>query len=84
MAEVVLDIEQWGSYLGICLPAAVAREARLHVGQPVCISVEVDRVVITPVENSRVTLEQRVAAYDAKRHGGERMARTKTLRAERW
>jgi antitoxin MazE len=84
MAEAVLDIKQWGNNLGVRLPAAVAREANLHVDQRVRICVEGDRVVITPVDGSQLTLEQRVAAYDPKRHGGERMTTTKTLGAERW
>jgi len=84
MAEAVLDIKQWGNNLGVRLPAAVAREANLHVDQRVRVSVEGDHVLITPVDNSRLTLEQRLAAYDPKRHGGERMVTTKTLGAERW
>jgi antitoxin MazE len=84
MAEAVLDIKQWGNNLGVRLPAAVAREAHLHVDQRVRVSVEGDHVVITPVDDSRFTLEQRLAAYDPKRHGGEQMAATKTLGAERW
>ena len=83
MVEAVLDIKQWGNSLGVCLPAAVAREAHLHVDQRVRVSVEGAQVVITPVEDSRLTLEQRLAAYDPKRHGGEQMATTKILGAER-
>ena len=84
MAEAVLDIKQWGNNLGVRLPAAVAREAHLHVDQRVRVSVEGDQVVITPVDDSRLTLEQRLAAYDPKRHGGEQMATTQKLGAERW
>ena len=85
MVEAVLDIKQWGNNLGVRLPAAVAREAHLHVDQRVRVSVEGDHVVITPVDDSRFTLEQRLAAYDPKRHGGgEQMATTQTLGAERW
>ena len=84
MVEAVLDIKQWGNNLGVRLPAAVAREAHLHADQRVRVSVEGDRVVITPVDDSRLTLEQRLAAYDPKRHGGEHMATTQTLGAERW
>ena len=84
MAEAVLDIKQWGNNLGVRLPAAVAREARLQVDQRVRVSVEGDRVVITRVDDSRLTLEQRVAAYDATRHGGEEMVAARTLGAERW
>ena len=84
MVEAVLNIKQWGNNLGVRLPAAVAQEAHLHVDQRVRVSVEGDQVVITPVDDSRLTLEQRLAAYDPKRHGGEQMGTTKTLGAERW
>ncbi len=84
MAEAVLDIKQWGNNLGVRLPAAVAREAHLHADQRVRVSVEGDQVVITPITDTRLTLEQRLAAYDPKRHGGEQMATAQTLGAERW
>lgn len=84
MAEAVLDIKKWGNSLGVRLPAAVAREAQLRVDQRVRVSVEGDQVVITPIDDSRLTLEQRLAAYDPKRHGGEQMATTRVLGAERW
>jgi antitoxin MazE len=84
MAEAVLDIKQWGNNLGVRLPAAVAREARLHVDQRVRVTVEGHQVIITPVESSRLNLEQRLAAFDPKRHGGEQMAPKGPLGAERW
>ena len=84
MTEAVLNIKQWGNNLGVRLPSAVAREANLHVDQRVRVSVEGDRVVITPVDGSRLTLEQRLAAYDPKRHGGEQMKTSRVLGAERW
>jgi len=84
MIEAILDIKKWGNNLGVRLPAAVAREARLHVDQRVRVSVEGAQVVITPVDDSRLTLEQRLAVYDPLRHGGEQMATTQKLGAERW
>lgn len=84
MAEAVLDIKQWGNSLGVRLPAAVAREARLQVHQRVRVSVQGAQVVITPIGDSRLTLEQRLAAYDPRRHGGEQMTTAGALGAERW
>ena len=84
MTEAVLDLKQWGNNLGVRLPAAVAREAHLHVDQRVRVSVEGDQVVITPIDATKLTLEQRLAVYDPKRHGGEQMTTTQTLGAERW
>ncbi len=82
MTEAVLDIKQWGNNLGVRLPAAVAREAHLHVDQRVRVSVEGAQVIITPFDDSRLTLKQRLAAFDPARHGGEQMTTTQTLGAE--
>jgi antitoxin MazE len=84
MAEAILDIKQWGNNLGVRLPAAVAREAHLHADQRVRISVEGDQVIISPIGDTQLTLEQRLAVYDAERHGGEQMTATRTLGAEHW
>ena len=74
MTTAILDIKQWGNNLGVRLPAAVAREAHLRVDQRVRVSVEGERVVITPVADAPLTLEQRLALFDPARHGGETMA----------
>lgn len=71
MTEAILDIRRWSSNLGVCLPAAVAREAHLHVGQRVRVSIEASKVVITPIIDSQLTLEQRLAVFDPLRHGGK-------------
>lgn len=83
MAEAVLDIKQWGNNLGVRLPAAVAREAHLHADQRVRISVEGGQVVITPLAEAALTLEQRLMRFDPERHGGEVMA-GQAVGAERW
>lgn len=84
MVEAVLNIKKWGNSLGVRLPAAVTREARLHVDQSVRLSVDGDQVLITPVENSRPSLEQRLSTYDLKRHGGEQLSTRQRLGAEAW
>ena len=68
----MLDIKQWGNNLGVRLPAAVAREARLQVHPQEPIFVDEDKIAIKPVD-SRLTLEQRLAVFDVSRHGGEQM-----------
>ena len=83
MTEAVLDIKQWGNNLGVRLPAAVARAARLRVDQRVRVSVEGGQVLITPVEDALLTLEQRLALFDPARHGGEAMASAR-IGAEKW
>ena len=83
MSEAILDIKHWGNNLGVRLPAAVAREAHLHADQRVRVSVEEGRVIIPPLDDAPLTLEQRLARFDPARHGGEVMA-GEALGAERW
>lgn len=83
MAEAILDIKHWGNNLGVRLPAAVAREAHLHADQRVRVTVEDGRVVIEPLRDEPLTLEQRLARFDPTRHGGEVMA-TDEVGAEKW
>jgi antitoxin MazE len=84
MAETVLDIKHWGNNLGVRLPAAVARAAHLHADQRVRITVEGERIIITPLRDEALTLEQRLARFDPERHGGEAMPADDRLGAERW
>lgn len=84
MAEAILNLKHWGNNLGVRLPAAIARAAQLHVDQCVRITIEGDRVVITPVREVELTLEERLARFDPARHGGEVMPADERLGAERW
>ncbi|UOA06954.1 AbrB/MazE/SpoVT family DNA-binding domain-containing protein [Methylobacter sp. S3L5C] len=84
MTEVVLDIKQWGNNLGVRLPVAIAREAHLKAHQSVRLTVAEGQIIITPIINKPLTLEQRLAAFDPKRHGGEAMAVQERLGAEQW
>ena len=83
MTEAVLDIKQWGNNLGVRLPVAVARAAHLRADQRVRVSVEDGRVVIRPVTDQPLSLEQRLARFDPVRHGGEVML-SHTMGAEKW
>lgn len=74
MSEATLDIKPWGNNLGVRLPAAVARAARLHANQRVRITVEDGRVIITPQRDQPATLAERLALFDPALHGGEAMA----------
>ena len=83
MAEAVLDIKPWGNNLGVRIPAAVARLAKLHVNQRVKLTVEDGRVVITPQVDQAMSLADRLAAFDPATHGGEAMPTT-PVGAEAW
>ena len=83
MSEAVLSIKHWGNNLGVRLPQNVAREARLKADQQVRIRVEDGRVIIEPVEEAPLTLEERLQRYDPLRHGGEVMV-SPNVGAEQW
>lgn len=84
MTQVMLDIKQWGNNLGVRLPAAIAREAHLHVHQRVQISVNDGLITIKPIQDVPLSLEQRLASFDPARHGGEAMSTAQRLGAEQW
>lgn len=84
MKDVILDIKQWGNNLGVRLPAAIAREAHVHADQQVKLTVADGRIIITPVQDKPLTLEQRLAQFDPARHGGEAMTPAQRLGAEKW
>ena len=84
MTEVILDIKQWGNNLGVRLPAAIAREAHVHADQQVKLTVSDGQIIITPVQDKPLTLEQRLAQFDPAKHGSEAMSSTQPLGAEKW
>ena len=71
MTEIVQDIKQWGNNLGVRLPAAIVRQAHLHVHQQVKITVVENQIIITPQPNKSLSLAQRLALFDNNLHGGE-------------
>jgi antitoxin MazE len=83
MTEAILDIKHWGNNLGVRLPVAVARAAHLHADQRVRVEVDQGRVVITPLQDEPLTLDQRLARFDPARHGGETME-SAAVGVEQW
>ncbi|MEB3331945.1 MAG: AbrB/MazE/SpoVT family DNA-binding domain-containing protein [Synechococcaceae cyanobacterium] len=55
-------LRRWGNFLGVRLPAAIAREARLHDNQTVELKVVAEGVLIRPVQ-PRLPLAERLAGY---------------------
>jgi antitoxin MazE len=69
-----LTVQQWGNSLAVRIPAAVARTARFRVGQPVEVSAQDSNVLVRSIGEPKLTLEQKLAAFDPLLHGGEAMA----------
>lgn len=74
MSEAVLELKTWGNSLGMRIPSAIARAARLQANQSVKLSVEDGRLIITPQAPKPPTLAERLEQYDSVLHGGEVMA----------
>jgi antitoxin MazE len=72
--SATLTVQQWGNSLAVRIPAAVARTARFRVGQPVEVSAQESNVLVRSIGEPKLTLEQKLAAYDSLLHGGEVMA----------
>ena len=72
-----LTVQQWGNSLAVRIPSAVARSAGFKLGQPVKVSAQKSRVLVTAVGTPRLTLAQKLAAFDPGRHAGELMATTR-------
>lgn len=72
--SATLTVQQWGNSLAVRIPAAVARSARFKVGQPVEVSAQDSNVLVRPIGDPKLTLAQKLAAFDPALHGGEAMA----------
>ncbi len=83
MPEAILDIKPWGNNLGVRIPSAVAKAAKLRADQRVKLTVEEGRVVITPQDDKPLSLAERLALFDPAVHGGESMA-TLPVGVETW
>jgi antitoxin MazE len=83
VTEATLDIKPWGNNLGVRIPAAVARQAKLRAHQTVRLTVEQGRVIITPQHDQPLSLAERLVLFDPALHGGEAMA-VEPMGAERW
>ncbi|MGA8708836.1 MAG: AbrB/MazE/SpoVT family DNA-binding domain-containing protein [Steroidobacteraceae bacterium] len=71
--SATLTVQQWGNSLAVRIPAAVARSARFRVGQPVEVSAQDSNILVKALGEPRLTLAQKLAAFDPSLHGGEVM-----------
>jgi len=69
-----LTVQQWGNSLAVRIPAKIARSARFKVGQPVEVSAQDSNVLVRAIGEPKLSLAQKLAAFDPDRHAGEVMA----------
>jgi antitoxin MazE len=77
--KVEQTVQEWGNGLGVRITAPVARAARFARGLPVTVEVVAEGILVRPAATRpRLTLAQKLRAFDPARHGGEAMADART------
>lgn len=71
--SATLTVQRWGNSLAVRIPAAVARSARFRVGQPVEVSAQDSNVLVKSIGDPKLSLAEKLAAFDPELHGGEVM-----------
>ncbi len=66
-------VNQWGNGLAVRLTKGIAETAGVEIGTPLRIVAEPGRIIFEMVE-TEPTLDELLAKFDRKKHGGEVMA----------
>ncbi len=66
-------VQEWGNGLAVRITAPVAKAARFSQGLPITVEVVEEGILIRPAGKPRLTLAQKLKAFDPKTHGGEAM-----------
>ena len=69
-----LTVQGWGNGLGVRITAPVAKAARLARGTPITVEVVEGGIFVRLAGKPKLTLAQKLKAFDPERHGGEVMA----------
>jgi len=69
-----LTIQKWGNSLAVRIPAAIARSAHFNVGTLVELDAYNGNIVIKALGHRKLTLDEKLAAFDPEKHGGEIMS----------
>jgi antitoxin MazE len=72
--SALLTAQRWGRSLAVRIPAAVARATRFRVGQSVEVSAEDLNILVEAIGGGKLSLAQKLAAFDPALHCGEVMA----------
>jgi antitoxin MazE len=75
-------IQEWGNGLAVRLTAPIARAARLTQGTSVTVEVVDEGVLLRVTGKPKLTLAQKLKAFDPAVHGGEAAAASGRVGAE--
>lgn len=70
----VMTIQKWGNSLAVRIPAEIARKVHFQLGTQVELDAnDKDVLSLKATGNKKLSLTERLAAFDPKQHGGEVM-----------
>ena len=67
-------VQEWGNGLGVRITAPIAKAARFARGLPIKVEVVEGGILLRAAGKPRLTLAQKLKAFDPAQHGGEVMA----------
>lgn len=72
--KVEQTVQQWGNGLAVRITAPVAKAARFARGLPITVEVVEGGLFVRVAGKPKLTLAQKLKAFDPELHGGEAMA----------
>ncbi len=67
-------VQEWGNGLAVRITARVAKAAHFALGSPIRVEVVEGGILLRPMGEPKLTLAQKLKAFDPVLHGGEAMA----------
>jgi len=68
-----LTVQKWGNSLAVRIPAEIARSAHFHLGTLVELEAHDGNVIVKATGRRKLTLSERLAAFNPEIHCGEAM-----------
>ena len=72
--KVSQKVQEWGNGLGVRITAPIAKAARFARGLPVTVEVVEGGVLVRSAGAPKLSLAQKLKAFDPDKHGGEVIA----------
>jgi antitoxin MazE len=71
--KVEQTIQEWGNGLGVRITSPIAKAAHFSQGVPISVEVVKNGVLLRVVGKPKLSLSQKLKAFDPEQHGGEIM-----------
>jgi antitoxin MazE len=74
--KVEQTVQEWGNGLGVRITSPIAKAAHLTQGVPISVEVVKNGVLLRVVGKPKLSLSQKLKAFDPEKHSGEAMLTT--------